>query len=196
MGFRLSNGVYTWFSGPGASFFVYGNNDAGQVVGYYPWNVPIYTLNGCLDVVKTINFPGAKNSIVYDINNIGQMVGSYQDSAGVWHGFSFDGQTYISLDIPGASNTWACGINDNGNFVGYYGDSAGMHGYASLTAPVANAGSNQTGHPGATVTLDGSGSNDPGGNVPLTYAWKFTTKPYGSKAALFRPRQHEPKFHP
>ena len=41
------------------------------------------------------------------------------------------------------------------------------------TAPVANAGSNQTVQPGATVTLNGSGSSDPGGKT-LTYQWTQT----------------------
>ena len=39
--------------------------------------------------------------------------------------------------------------------------------------PVANAGANQTVALGATVQLDGSGSNDPSGN-PLTYQWSQT----------------------
>jgi LmbE family N-acetylglucosaminyl deacetylase len=41
------------------------------------------------------------------------------------------------------------------------------------SAPVANAGSNQTVQPGATVQLNGSGSTDPGGKS-LTYQWTQT----------------------
>jgi LmbE family N-acetylglucosaminyl deacetylase len=41
------------------------------------------------------------------------------------------------------------------------------------TAPVANAGSNQTVQPGATVTLNGSGSSDPNRKT-LTYQWTQT----------------------
>ena len=41
------------------------------------------------------------------------------------------------------------------------------------SAPVANAGSNQTVQPGATVQLNGSGSTDPGGRS-LTYQWSQT----------------------
>ncbi len=37
---------------------------------------------------------------------------------------------------------------------------------------------------GSLVTLDGSGSRDPGGNTPLTYAWTMTAKPAGSAAVL------------
>ncbi len=45
------------------------------------------------------------------------------------------------------------------------------------TPPTANAGMNQTVHAGALVSLDGSGSSDPDGNVPLTYAWSIVSKP-------------------
>ena len=65
-----------------------------------------------------------------------------------------------------------------------------------INAPVANAGSNQTVHAGAIVTLDGSGSNDPGGNLPLAYEWKFTAKPAGSTAALDDPTSKTPSFNP
>ncbi len=40
--------------------------------------------------------------------------------------------------------------------------------------PVADAGEAQSAAPGATVALDGSGSSDPDGNLPLTYFWQQT----------------------
>ena len=43
-----------------------------------------------------------------------------------------------------------------------------------FAAPVANAGPNQTFDPGATVTLDGSGSTSDHRRTPLDYAWKRT----------------------
>ncbi|MBN1260678.1 MAG: DUF11 domain-containing protein [Anaerolineae bacterium] len=43
--------------------------------------------------------------------------------------------------------------------------------------PTADAGINQTVHPGDVVTLDGSGSADPDGHLPLTYLWTQTGGP-------------------
>ena len=65
-----------------------------------------------------------------------------------------------------------------------------------LTAqpPTADAGGDQSIHPGGVVTLDGSGSSDPNGRVPLTYAWQFTSAPAGSTAALSDPSIANPSF--
>jgi hypothetical protein len=50
--------------------------------------------------------------------------------------------------------------------------------------PVANAGPNQTVHVGSMVLLDGGGSSDPGGNLPLSYLWEIKQSPLGSQASL------------
>jgi hypothetical protein len=60
--------------------------------------------------------------------------------------------------------------------------------------PVANAGIDQTVHVGRTVTLDGTGSADPDGNTPLTYAWTVLSKPSGSNTTLTNPTTSMPSF--
>ena len=60
--------------------------------------------------------------------------------------------------------------------------------------PVADAGLDQTAHPGHEVTLNGSGSSDPDEHYPLTYAWEIVEKPEGSTAELSDPTAVNPSF--
>ena len=61
------------------------------------------------------------------------------------------------------------------------------------SAPVANAGPDQTVSVTDTVTLNGSASTDVDGN-PLTYSWSLTTRPTGSSATLSNPTSVNPTF--
>ncbi len=63
------------------------------------------------------------------------------------------------------------------------------------SVPVANAGPDQTIHPPATVTLDGSDSFDADGDR-LTYAWALVEVPTDSAAALSDPAAVAPTFTP
>lgn len=69
----------------------------------------------------TIDPPGAVFSIAVDINDSGQIVGRYQDTAGINHGFLLSNGVYSPFDVPGASGfTGAVGINSKGQIVGSY----------------------------------------------------------------------------
>ena len=61
------------------------------------------------------------------------------------------------------------------------------------TAPAANAGPDQSVPVSATVTLNGSGSNDADRNS-LTYDWSFVSFPTGSTATLSNPTAAAPSF--
>ena len=68
----------------------------------------------------TIAVPGAQESEVYGINNLGVMVGPYIDGNGFHHCFRKTGRQYTRIDDP-KSNFSACfGINNHGVIVGYY----------------------------------------------------------------------------
>jgi len=61
------------------------------------------------------------------------------------------------------------------------------------SAPVANAGPNQSITVTGTFQLNGSGSTDVDGNA-LTYSWSFLTLPQGSHATLSNPNAVMPTF--
>jgi RHS repeat-associated protein len=61
------------------------------------------------------------------------------------------------------------------------------------SAPVADAGLDQSVRVGDTVTLDGTGSSD-ADHDPLTFDWAFTTRPAGSGALLSDPTAPMPVF--
>ncbi len=63
------------------------------------------------------------------LNNLGQVVGSYEDSAGNENGFLYSGGKYIALNAPGASGTFLDGINDFGQVVGtaFYSNGSGFN---------------------------------------------------------------------
>ena len=62
--------------------------------------------------------------------------------------------------------------------------------------PVANAGPDQSVTISTLVTLDGTGSYDPAGNTPITYAWSITTRPAGCTAVLSSTTAAKPTFTP
>jgi len=80
-----------------------------------------------------IDLPGMPSTIASNLNNSGQIVGSYLDSFGTRHAYVTDKQGgFTTIDFPGAVSTAGLGINDQGDLVGSYTDSAGIiHGFLS-----------------------------------------------------------------
>ncbi len=84
----------------------------------------------------TVDAPGATITYVYRINDGGQIVGVFQDSASDLHGYlRTSGGAFTTFDAPGATETHADGINSAGQIVGLFEDAGGKgHGYvATLT---------------------------------------------------------------
>ena len=94
--------------------------------------IPIYTYT-------TLNDPsGTNGTFPFDINDVGQIVGVFQDSSSVQHGFLYSNGTYTTLNDPSAGTpngvgglgTYANSINDSGQIVGLYADGTGVvHGF-------------------------------------------------------------------
>jgi uncharacterized membrane protein len=60
---------------------------------------------------------GSLTAVASGINNNGDIVGSYEDSSFLWHGFLLRGTTYTTLDAPDSTDTDAHGIDNKGNIV-------------------------------------------------------------------------------
>jgi uncharacterized membrane protein len=75
-------------------------------------------------VLQTIVYPGADETHVTDINDAGQMVGTYQVGL-TEYGFIYDGTSYTTITVDGASETNAHSINNAGQIVGTYKDTNG-----------------------------------------------------------------------
>src|SRR3954466_12112057 len=59
-----------------------------------------------------IDVPGAFRTEPQDINDAGQIVGFFNNSMSLPHGFLDTGGSFTQIDVPGATETGARGIND------------------------------------------------------------------------------------
>ena len=81
--------------------------------------------------VETVDVPGAAATFLVGINNRGQMVGSYIDAEGAYHGFVRDrrGRVTTLPEAPGAEptagGTQPTSINERGQIVGLAYDAQG-----------------------------------------------------------------------
>ena len=69
---------------------------------------------------QTIDPPGSTYTIANSINSNGEIVGFYQDSNRVEHGFLDNNGIYTTIDPPGSVETVADSINAGGQIIGFY----------------------------------------------------------------------------
>ena len=98
-----------------------GINDVPQIVGFA--SDQGFLKDG--DLVESIDVPLSNFTVAWDINNVGGVVGTFNDDFGT-HGFFKDGDNIVPIDGPEALFTEATGINDSGEIVGNYINSAGL----------------------------------------------------------------------
>ena len=93
--------------------------------------VLLFGLAGALQLVQadpltytytSINVPNSAFTTARGLNDAGQIVGSYADSAGT-HGFLYSNGAYTTINAPGGTSTQLLGINNPGQIVGTYLDS-------------------------------------------------------------------------
>jgi probable HAF family extracellular repeat protein len=102
-------------------------------------SVLLSTLVAAQDVsytFTTIDVSSATYTAAHGINAAGQIVGTFDDAAGVRHGFLKDGATFTTFDLPPgppSARTEPFGINTAGQIVGTFDDGLN-HGFLATPA--------------------------------------------------------------
>jgi hypothetical protein len=109
----------------GISFF--GINSAGTAVGWCTSSKTALDegLMYSKGKITVINFPKSNGTQPTGINDKGEIVGLYYDSANASHGFSKVGTKYTSIDVKGETSAVAWGVNNKGQITVYATNSSG-----------------------------------------------------------------------
>lgn len=144
-------------------------NNRGDVVGDFAGPFDGFRQHGFLlrnGVVTTLDFPGASDTYVWGINDLGTLVGFWDllDANGnvlANHGFKWNNGVFTQFDFPGSADTVIFGINDRGDMVGAWDtnvNSTNSHGFVcsrghcfSFDVPFAGA----TGTQGDDISANG-----------------------------------------
>lgn len=70
-----------------------------------------------IDYPGSFSVPGQNSTVTTGINDLGEIIGTYEDGTGGTHGFTYVGGSFSTLDLPGGETTLS-GINDSGEIVG------------------------------------------------------------------------------
>jgi uncharacterized membrane protein len=100
------------------------------VVGAYTNNKTSASMGFLYKGGKYTDIPGPKGATASSataINDAGDIVGDYVDSASVTHGFLLKKGKYKTLDPPGSLGTVATGVNKKDNIVFYWINSGGTY---------------------------------------------------------------------
>jgi hypothetical protein len=114
-----------------------GINKKGEIVGTYYYvgggggtHGFIYEgNNSCFDVIASLKGANGATTNVWGVNDSGEIVGFYKDSAGNYQGFLYVKGKFTSIECKGATQTRPYGIRNDGVIAGDYQDSKGWHGF-------------------------------------------------------------------
>ena len=110
-------------------------NSRGHISGTV-WQESFFPVHGYLwdgEVYLIFDHPESDVffTLAFGMNNHDQLVGQYNTSDGVIHGFLKDGDTYTEIAVPDAPNTAAFSINNSGVIIGLCGEAGeGPFGFA------------------------------------------------------------------
>ena len=102
--------------------FAIGFNQVGTIIGSFTTTTPgvehgfVRSADGRF---TQLDFPDSVQTEAFGINDAGDIVGRYQDSAGTEHGFLLRNGQFTSIDAPPGPDTFAFGINSRGDIVGF-----------------------------------------------------------------------------
>jgi hypothetical protein len=122
-----------------------------EIVGEYSAGAFLAHVSGTKIVTETYqaeNYPdGATPS---DVNDLGQIVGTYVDSSGLVHGFELSSGKVTTINVPfaGAIATYPEAINNSGEIVGSWSDGGALQGFTLIGGAYTSFN-----YPGATVTF-------------------------------------------
>ncbi len=123
-GYLYEHGVYKPIDDPlagnivGTGTTADGINNKGQIVGYY--TDANFQSHGFLfsgGHYTTIDDPLGSQTVLFGINDTGQIVGRYLEGS-VWHNFLYSHGTFTTIDDPSLSVAFNEGINDRGVIAG------------------------------------------------------------------------------
>lgn len=114
-----ANGMQSLGTLGGTTSVAYAINDAGQVAGYSDNGAGIQAFVYAAGVMTEISEPGYVQSGAFDINEAGELVGTYFVSGGLSQAFMYRDGMIIDLGSPllDASRAWT--INNDGLIAGY-----------------------------------------------------------------------------
>jgi uncharacterized membrane protein len=132
-GFIWSNGVFTPFDVPGAIVtIILAVNDRGDLGGVWANDTEVHMFlvrNGHLSSFD-VPVAGVTVDEIRGMNDLGQLVGYYEDSNGIDHGYVWTRKSFTTIDYPGATLTFVEGINSAGQIVGRWFDADfNVHGF-------------------------------------------------------------------